>query len=128
VDIAPGNHTLTLQALNSAGQRFSLSRAITVSGSASPVCANRGILPTVSICTPLAGSLTGKSIHVIAQSAGVTVISSTAIYLDRKEVYSVSSGTVNTYINTTQGTHRITVQSIDASGMIWGSTVYITTQ
>lgn len=128
VDIPSGPHTLTLQAQNTAGQKFSLARSITVSGSASASCSNRGILPTVSICTPLAGSQTGNSIHVVAKSVGVSVISSTAVYLDGNEVYSVSGGAVNTYINAAKGSHRILVQSTDTNGLIWGSTVYVSAQ
>ena len=92
VDLPSGAHTLTVQAQNSRGQRFSLARNITVSGSGASSCSNRGILPTVSICTPLAGSQTGNSIHVTAQSVGVDVISATAVHLDGEKVYSVSSG------------------------------------
>jgi 6-phosphogluconolactonase len=128
VNVPSGDHTLTIQAQNTRGRKFSLSRSISVSGSDTPSCANRGIVPTVSICTPLAGSVTGASIHVIAKSDGINLISSTAIYVDGKELYSEASGTVNTYINATPGSHYIKVQSTDSSGFIWSSTVYVTTE
>lgn len=130
VDVSEGEHILSVQALNGAGKRFSLTRSILVGGSDSASCADRGIVPSVSICAPLAGSVTPVSIHVIANShsAGTGVIASTAIYLDEKELYSVASGTVNTYINATPGLHHITVQSTDSSGFAWSSTVYITTE
>jgi Lactonase, 7-bladed beta-propeller/Bacterial Ig domain len=128
IDIPAGTHTLTVQAQNSKGQNFSLARSITVSGADSSSCASRGIAPTVSICTPLAGSATGTSIHVVAQSAGVGAITSTAVYLDGKQVYSVSSGAVNTYVNAATGSHHIMVQSTDSTGFSWSSTVYVTTQ
>jgi hypothetical protein len=128
--VPQGEHILSAQALNGAGKRFSLTRSLLVSGSDSASCADRGIVPSVSICAPLAGSVTPVSIHVIAcaHSDGIGVIASTAIYLDEKEVYSVASGTVNTYINTTPAMHHITVQSTDSSGFAWSSTVYIATE
>jgi hypothetical protein len=128
VNIPAGQHTLTVQAKNSAGQTFSAARAVSVGGSDTPSCASRGIEPVVSICSPLAGSTTGTSIHVASQSVGFTVVSSTAVYVDGKEVYSVSSGTVNTYINAAPGTHYVKVQSQDNSGLTWSSMVRVTSQ
>jgi 6-phosphogluconolactonase len=130
IDVPQGEHTLIVRAQNSAKQKFSLTRSISVSGSDSPTCADRGIVPTVSICTPLAGSVTGASIHVIAAAHpdGVDVIASTAIYLDGREVYAVASATVNTFLNAAPGSHHITVQSTDSSGFSWSSTVYVTTE
>jgi 6-phosphogluconolactonase (cycloisomerase 2 family) len=130
VDVPQGEQTLTVEALNTAGQKFSLVRGISVSGSDSASCADRGIVPTVGICTPLGGSVTGASINVIAtaHSDGTAVIASTAVYLDGKKVYSVASGTVNTYINAASGSHQIKVQSTDSSGFSWSSTVYVTTE
>jgi len=128
VDMPAGTHTLTVQAQNSKGQKFNLARSITVSGAASSSCANRGIGPVVSICTPLGGSATGTSIHVIAQSTGFNAIASTAVYLDGSKVYSVASGAVNTYVNAAPGRHHIMVQSTDSTGASWSSTVYVTAQ
>jgi 6-phosphogluconolactonase len=128
VDVPSGNHSVVLQARNSAGQNFSLTRGITVIGSDTSRCGNRGILPTVSICSPLAGSQTGTSIHLIAQSAGVNLVSSTAVYLDGKEVYSVYGAAVNTYLNAAPGVHALKVQSTDDTGLLWSSTAYVTVQ
>jgi 6-phosphogluconolactonase len=130
VDLPQGEHTLTVNALNRAGQAFSLARSILVSGSDSANCVDHGIVPTVSICAPLAGSFTGTSINVIATAHpdGTRVIASTAIYLDEKEVYSVASGTVNTYISAAPGLHHITVQATDSSRSVWSSTVYVTAE
>ena len=55
------------------------------------------------------------------------MISATAVYLDGKEVYSVSSGAVNTYISVAKGSHHITIQSTNTDRLTWGSTVYVTT-
>jgi len=128
VNVAAGTHTLKVLGQNSKGQNFSLARSITVSGTDSSSCANRGIGPVVSICTPLGGSVTGTSIHVVGNSTGFNPIASTAVYLDGKEVYSVASGTANTYVSASPGSHHIMVQSTDSTGFSWSSTVYVTAQ
>jgi len=128
ISIPAGTHTLTVQAANSKGQRFSMARTITVSGTSTPSCGNRGIYPSVNICSPLGGSATGTSIHVVAQSASLSLVSATNVYLDGKNVYSAFGGDVNTYVNAAQGSHRITVQSAGSDGASWSSTVSVTTQ
>lgn len=125
VDIPSGTHTLTVQAKNAAGQKFSVVRSITVSGSDTASCGSRGVLPTVAICAPLAGSVTETSTHVVSESFGFGVIASTAVYVDNVEVYSVSSGSVDTYVNVAPGRHSITVSSVDTTGFQWSSTVYV---
>jgi 6-phosphogluconolactonase len=128
VDVPAGQHTLTVQAKNSSGQKFSLARSIAVTGTDTPGCSSRGIGPVVAICSPLAGSVTGTSIHVSSQSIGFGVVSSTAVDLDGREVYSVASATVNTYITATAGTHSLTVQAKDSAGFTWNSTVKVSVQ
>jgi 6-phosphogluconolactonase (cycloisomerase 2 family) len=128
IDIPAGSHTLTVQAVNRKGQQFSSERTITVSGTGTANCSARGIFPTVAICSPLGGSTTGNSVHVVAQSVGVTNVSATAVYVDGVRVYSVSGGSVNTYVTLSSGMHRITVQSTGSDRTTWGSTVFVTTQ
>ncbi len=128
VNVPTGAHTLSVQAKNSKGQKFSLARSISVSGTDTPSCGNRGIAPVVAICSPLAGSVNGTSIHVASQSVGVGVVASTAVYLDGSEVYLVAGGSVNTDISAAPGSHYLTVQSRDSSGFAWNSTVRITSQ
>ena len=107
---------------------FSLARQITVAGTGTSTCRNRGIAPAVTICTPLGGSQTGRSIHVVAQSAGLNVIVSTSIFVDGKKAYSTSGGAVDTYVNAQPGVHRVMVQSADSGGSTWSTTVGVVTQ
>jgi hypothetical protein len=48
-------------------------------------------------------------------------------YLDGKEVDSVSSGAVHTYIRVAKGSNHMAVQSTKTDGPTWVSTVYVTT-
>jgi 6-phosphogluconolactonase len=126
VEVSAGSHTITVAAQNHAGQKFAVSRSISVSGSGPSPCTNHGIYPNVAVCSPLAGATTGTSIHLIAQSYWYGLVSSTAVYLDGVQVYSVSESRIDTYINVSAGVHSITVQSTDPNGQSWSSTVSIT--
>jgi 6-phosphogluconolactonase (cycloisomerase 2 family) len=128
IDVGAGTHTISVQALNLKHQTFSSQRAVAVSGTGSSTCSARGIFPTVAICSPLAGSTNTTSIHVVAQSTGVTTLSSTVVYLDGRPVYSVSGSSVDTYVNAPSGSHRITVQSTGTNRTTWGSTVFVNVQ
>ena len=128
IDVGSGTQAISVQALNLKHQLFSTNRTVTVSDTGQASCSARGILPTVSICSPLAGSTNTSSIHVVAQSAGVTTVSSTAVYLDGVRVYSVTGANVDTYLNAAPGTHRIMVQSTGANRTSWSSTVFATVQ
>ncbi len=123
-----GTHKLVVVAQNQAKQSFSLSRTITVKGSASAGCTNNGIFPMVAVCTPLAGSTTGTSVHVSATSFAPGVVTSTAIYVDGKEAYSVSGNKVNTYVTVSSGVLQVKVQSVDPNGATWSTTVRIVAQ
>jgi hypothetical protein len=128
VSISAGAHKLTVKAQNQAGQTFALSRNISVTGSGSSACSNYGIFPTVAVCSPLAGSTTGTSIHVVAKSYDYGTVSVTTISVDGSQVYSVAGGQVDTNITISQGPHNIAVQSVDFAGATWSSTVRITAQ
>jgi len=48
------------------------------------------------------------------------------IYLDGVKVYQAYASTLDTYVSMAAGTHRLTVQAKDTSGVIFKSTEYIT--
>jgi 6-phosphogluconolactonase len=121
-----GNHTLRVAASDTGGHKFRMDRQITISGSTDSVCTDRGITPAVTICTPLGGAHTGNSVHVVAKSVGILPVSSTAVYVDGQEVYSVAGGSINTYLDVRNGTHWIKVRSTDDTGSIWSSSVHAT--
>jgi 6-phosphogluconolactonase len=127
--VAPaGSHTLTIGTIDNYGRKFETSRLITIAGSTTAPCTDRGISPVVTICSPLPGANTGNSVHVVARSVGVSPIASTTVYLDGKEQYSVSGNAVDTYLDVSDGVHWIKVQSTDNIGSIWSASARVSAQ
>ena len=83
--------------------------------------------PSVTICTPTNGATVSSPVNIVA---GTTDKSSTVkylqIYIDGAKQYQVSAGQLNTSLAMSAGSHRLTVQAIDAAGTIFKSTIYIT--
>ena len=50
------------------------------------------------------------------------------IYLDGAKVYEVLASSLNTSLSMTAGTHRLTVQAADSTGLIFKTTINITVQ
>ncbi len=120
-----GNHTLTISAIDNSGRKFQTSRVITVSGSATAQCTDHGILPAVTMCSPLPGARIGNSVHVLARSVGISNVASTTLYLDGKAEYSVAGNTIDTYLDVNDGAHRIKVESSDDTGLVWSASAAV---
>ena len=83
--------------------------------------------PSVTICTPTNGATVTSPVNIVA---GTTDNSSTVkylqIYIDGIKQYQVSAAQLNTSLAMPTGSHRLTVQAIDAAGTIFKSTFNIT--
>jgi hypothetical protein len=101
-----------------------------VSNSTAPTstCALSAVSPSVTICSP-GSSFPSTAVTV---KAGSTDTSSAVwlmqVYVDGYKKYEVQSNQVNTTLNMTAGTHRVTVQAYDKAGRIFKSTVYTAVQ
>ena len=73
---------------------------------------------TVSVSSPTDGSTVSTSVHVTSTSSSSHAITKTIVYLDNKQAYSTSSGTVSTYVTVTSGSHNMVVQSWDSAGTV----------
>ena len=94
-------------------------------GSASSCVANSAD-HSVTICAPTAGSSYGSPVHVNGVATSSTGVRTTAVYLDGVKAFSTAGTAVDTYISTTPGTHRLTIQSWDPSSLVFKSTIYFT--
>jgi acid phosphatase len=92
---------------------------------ATTACALNPADHSVTICTPSAGSSYNSPLHVTSHSKSSTGVTSSAIYLDGVKVYSVAADKIDTYISTTAGNHRLTVQSWDPTNLVFKSTIYV---
>jgi hypothetical protein len=89
-------------------------------------CTASTVVPSVTICTPLANSTGASPIHVTSLSTDNVAVTLNQIYLDGVKVYQVSGATVNTYVSMGAGTHRLTVQAYDSASRIFKQSVYVT--
>ncbi|MGE5111254.1 MAG: alkaline phosphatase family protein [Acidobacteriaceae bacterium] len=90
-------------------------------------CTLNSTSPSVTICSPSNGATVSSPVNIVA---GTTDTSSTVrylqIYIDGTKQYQVSAGTLNTSLPMSDGSHRLTVQAIDAAGHTFKTTIYIT--
>jgi phospholipase C len=132
--MASGSHRLTVQATDAAGHIFKSTIYITVSsgsggggGGGSGPCTLSSASPSVTICTPANNATVTSPVNIVA---GTTDNSSTVnylqIYIDGSKQYQVSANQLNTSLAMSSGTHRVTVQAVDAAGNVFKSTIYVT--
>lgn len=81
---------------------------------------------TVSISQPANNSTVSTSVQVVAKATDSNGIKYTQIYVDGSAKYTTYSGSVNTTINLSSGTHRIAVQATDTLGNHGKAAVYVT--
>jgi len=120
VSLVTGAHQIVVQAYN--GTLYTNSENITVGTTITPVgpttsstgqCSLSTVSPSVTIYSPTNNSTVGTSVAV---QAGSTDTGSTVwlmqVYVDGFKQYEVQSNAVNTTMNLTAGTHRLTVQAL----------------
>ncbi len=82
---------------------------------------------TVTICAPASGASNLTSpVNVIAETTDSNNVTLLQIYLDGVGVYHTASGSLNTNVTMTTGTHRLTVQATDSTKTIFKTTENIT--
>ncbi|HEU5400350.1 MAG TPA: alkaline phosphatase family protein [Terriglobales bacterium] len=83
--------------------------------------------PSVTICSPTNGATVSSPVNIVAGTTDKTsTVKYLQIYIDGSKKYQVSAGQLNTSLAMSTGSHRLTVQAIDAAGTIFKTTIYIT--
>src|SRR5436853_543752 len=96
---------------------FVLTACLLAAGS-SPLwgsCTLSAVDPSTTICTPANGATVTAPIHVVAGATDSQSMRALQIYLDGVKVYEIAANSLDTNVNATDGTHRLTVQGIDAA-------------
>jgi hypothetical protein len=74
---------------------------------------------TLNVTSPANHSTHTNPVHVAATASGVNSISQTQVWVNSKEVYHVSGGTLNANITLPVGNNeRFVVQAVDSKGKI----------
>ena len=124
--MADGTHRVTVQGHNTAGQWFNKTINITVGTTSPPPC-TPATDPGVAICEPADGATVASPVHIVATSKStsspVTVMQ---IYVDGGKKYEINAPSIDTSLAMTNGTHRLTVQGVNAANQVFKQTIYIT--
>jgi hypothetical protein len=74
---------------------------------------------TLNVTTPANHATVSNPVHVAASASGVNPVSQIQVWVNSKEVYHVSGGTLNAYIKLSAGSNqRFVVQAVDSKGVI----------
>jgi Bacterial Ig domain len=123
IAVAPGTHVLAAQGINGAKQVFTQTISITA---VAPVCQSLAAVPSENICTPANGASVSSPITVQSTANTANPIKYSQLWLDGVFRYQVASASINTSVSAASGTHRLTVQTMDASGILAKQTIYVT--
>src|SRR6185312_10724674 len=110
-----GSFTITATVTDNSGASSTTSKSVTVNPQ------------SVAINSPISGSTTtASSVQVVGNASSGYPVTSSQIYVDGVLKYHTAASSVNTPIALSVGTHRVTVQSRDASGVSFKSSVSVT--
>jgi hypothetical protein len=116
VQIPTGNHSVVIQAWNSAGQVFKNSMNLNVSNN-NPVSSTGGI----SVSSPANGSTTASPVPFVAAATPNSgrVIMAMRIYVDSNSAYTVNAASLNTSLGLSAGKHSVVIQAWDNTGTVY---------
>jgi len=79
---------------------------------------------TVTISSPGSGASVKSPLHLVASASSSNPISGISVYVNGSKVKSTSSSKIDTYISTSTGSKRITVQGFTSGGS-FSKTIYV---
>src|SRR5579872_3390362 len=97
-----------------------------VSAAHAQSCTLSSTNPSVTICTPAANATLTSPVNVTAGTTDSHSITNMQIWLDGAKVYQVAAKSLNTNLNMSPGSHRLTVLAQDSAGATFKQTIYIT--
>jgi len=121
ITASPGLHQLAVQGINGAKQVFTQTISITAAG-----CPALASTPSQNICSPKNGESLATPIAVSSSAHMANPIKYSQIWLDGIFRYQVASAFIDSIVRAGAGTHRLTVQTMDTSGVLAKQTIYFT--
>jgi hypothetical protein len=80
----------------------------------------------VTVSSPAPGATSGSPVHFVASASSGHPITSMRIYVDNVSAFVTSSGSLNTSVPMSNGTHNVVVQAWDSAGAIYKTPETIT--
>jgi hypothetical protein len=89
-------------------------------------CTPGTVNPSVTICAPLNNTSVPSPVHVSASTTDSNKVTQLQIFIDGVAVYTVSASSLEADIPLKPGTHRLTVQAKDSTGLLFKQSVTVT--
>src|SRR6266446_8625013 len=114
INLAVGNHLVTVQAWDDSGATFKKN----VNVSMSPPCKLSAVNQSITICTPSGGVKVSSPVHLVAGTTDSSPVQSIQIFENGVSIYQTNSQTLDVYLtNLAAGTHNLTITAQDQSGI-----------
>ncbi len=107
--LAAGSHNVVVQAWQTNGTLYK--KSLTVNSTAP---ANG-----ITIAAPSNGQNVGSSMHVVASATSSKLIDTMHLYVDDQLVYSIHSGSMDTTVPLSAGSHFVVIQAWDSAGTLF---------
>ena len=124
VNLAVGNHLITVQGWDNTGATFKTNVPVAMQ----PPCALNTANQTVTICSLVSGSVVSQPFHVVAAATDSKPIKSMTLFIDGVGKGGISnSASLDLYVSSLSlGTHAISVQAVDSTGLVFKQKFNIT--
>jgi hypothetical protein len=83
---------------------------------------------TISISAPTTSTVTGPSVHAVANALAPNPITFMRLYVNNVSKYQISSSHIDTYLNLAKGTYSLIFQAWDNKGFVYKVTRPLTVQ
>ncbi|HTE88182.1 MAG TPA: alkaline phosphatase family protein [Terriglobales bacterium] len=115
INLAIGNHLVTVQAWDDSGATFKTN----VNVSMSPPCKLLTQNQSITVCTPtLSGAVVSLPVHLMAGTTDSSPVQTIQILENGISIYQTSSQTLDAYLtNLTTGKHNLTITATDLNGV-----------
>jgi phospholipase C len=120
VNLAVGNHLVTVQAWDDSGATFKTN----VKVSMSPPCKLLTLNQSITICTPSAGGLVSSPVHLVAGTTDSSPVQTIQVFENGISIYQTSSQTLDAYVtNLAAGKHTLTLTAQDLNGVSFSKAI-----
>ena len=114
INLAIGNHLVTVQAWDDSGATFKKN----VNVSVSPPCKLLVVNQSITICTPSSGAKVSSPVHLVAGTTDSSPVQTIQILKNGVSIYQTNSQTLDVYLtNLPVGTHNLTITAQDQNGV-----------
>src|SRR6266550_5864290 len=115
INLAIGNHLVTVQAWDNSGATFKTN----VNVSMSPPCKLSALNQSITVCTPsTSGATVSLPLHLMAGTTDSSPVQTIQILDNGNSIYTTSSQTLDVYLsNLSTGWHALTITATDQNGV-----------